>query len=1614
MHKLSGPSSDGDNRDDAPVAGMAPSPPAAVGFAVVGIGASCGDLPALVLFLRQVPARTKTAFVIVQHPGATPDSLLAGLRGCVCAMPLDEAVDGTVVAPGRAYIVPPDREVVLVHGALRLSARRDQPGSLPLDVFLASLAEEWRQEAAAVLFSVPDRDGMLGLRAIKERGGLTAVQEPGASGSDGMFRSVIDAGLADLAEPAERLPATLLAMLRRRTRRPRAEIPVSDQDEALLARILHLLQEHTGHDFSFYKKTTLFRRIELRMGRRRIAMLAEYVDFLSRNPDESSLLLKELLIGVTRFFRDPEVWDHLRGAVIPGLLATRPAGTTLRAWTVGCASGEEAYSLAMVFHEARAQAGLQNDHLLQIFATDLDQAAIDRARRGVYPSAIAATVSPERLRRYFVEEGGRYRINSEIREMVIFAPHSLLVDPPFTKLDILTCRNLMIYLGPEVHEALLPRFHFSLNPGGMLMLGSSESVGTATNLFHPLDGQGQLYRRLNVPLHPTQAGVTLGPPPTLLAPANRRIRPMTAKVIANLQALADQLLLQRYAPAAVLVNSVGDIVHISGKTGKYLEPATGKANWNVLAMARDGLNSAVSEAFHEAQRLGSAVTLTAQRIGDDGATRSVDITAQPISEPPALQGMLMIVFADATAPSVAPALDTSDRTARQSARLKSMEQALQATREELQATREEMQTSREELTSTNEELQSTNEELTTSAEELRSMNDELLRARSAAELGLARYTDLFDSAPVGYFTLERNGVISQSNLAGADLLGLGRHGSVGGRLALFVIEADRPTFACCIEQAFTSREAQQCEVSLWRDAAVPRRVRISALAVEDDRICRVVAVDVTEIREAESALRESEERFRNVADHAPVLIWMSGPDKLCTHFNQAWLTFTGRTLEQEMGNGWAESVHPDDLERCLAVYCSSFDARQKFSMEYRLRRHDGEFRCMLDIGVPRFAADGGFLGYIGSCVDITERMLAEAAMKESEERYRLLWETTTDAVVVFDDRNIIRYANPAVESVFGHEPQAIIGQPMDVLQPERLRRPHREGVARYLATGVKKLDWRASQAIGVHRDGHEIPIEIAFSHVVIGGRHLFAGFLRDITDRVRSEAALRESEERFRRIVETANEGIWIIDAQGLTSFVNPKMAQMLGHAPEDIHGHPLSDFMDSEDRAALEHRLQGGTGQADLRFRRKDGSDLWALMATNPIDDASGACVGTMALVTDITERKRLEDELRHAQKMEAVGRLAGGVAHDFNNQLTVIQGYGALALSRTTDPALAKCLTQIVNASKRSADLVRQLMTFSRKGRHNIAPVDVHGLIDETLDVLGRSLNKLIRLQRVLQATDAIVQGDAGLLQNALLNLALNARDAMPDGGELRFATTTIELDAARSARLGEGVKPGPYLQIAVSDTGQGMSEEVQKHLFEPFFSTKAPGQGTGLGLASVYGTITQHGGGIEVDSSVGRGSTFRVYLPLAGDPAARPAAGSRQEPITTASVGACVLVIDDEEFVAALVADTLTGLGYEVVCRHDGATALEHYRAHWQTIDLVILDMNMPTMSGPETYAAMRAINPQVRVLIISGYSEEGGVEELIRRGAEEFLAKPFRPELLAQQVAHILQRRGKRPG
>ena len=413
------------------------------------------------------------AFVIIQHLDPTRKGIMPELLQRQTGMKVLQVKDRTFVQPNSVYVIPPNKDMSILHGVLHLLEPTTPRGlRLPIDFFLRSLAQDRHEHSIGVILSGMGSDGTLGLRAIKEKGGVVLVQDPATAKFAGMPRSAIDSGFADIVAPVDALPGRILAYLRRTPVRHTAEEPIEDKTQSALEKAIILLRTHTGHDFSLYKKNTFYRRIERRMGIHQIAKIADYVRYLQENSQELDLLFKELLIGVTSFFRDPAAWEELRKRTLPALIASRANGHVLRAWVPGCSTGEEAYSLAMVFKEAMEKIKPRKKITLQVFATDLDKDAIDKARLGIYPENICADVSPKQMKRFFTEEEDGCRVTSEIRQMVTFAQQSLIMDPPFTKLDILSCRNLLIYLAQEMQKKLIPLFHYSLSPGGILFLAA--------------------------------------------------------------------------------------------------------------------------------------------------------------------------------------------------------------------------------------------------------------------------------------------------------------------------------------------------------------------------------------------------------------------------------------------------------------------------------------------------------------------------------------------------------------------------------------------------------------------------------------------------------------------------------------------------------------------------------------------------------------------------------------------------------------------------------------------------------------------------------------------------------------------------------------------------------------------------------------------------------------------------------------------------------------------------------------------------------------------------------------------------------------------------------------
>jgi len=696
---------------------------------VVGIGASAGGLAALEQFLAHVPESSGLAYIVVQHLDPTHPALLSELLQRVTSMRVFEAKQSMPLQPDMVYVIPPNSELTVDRDMLQVSLPSQPRGMrLPVDALFCSLARTQAALAIGVVLSGMGADGTLGLQAIKRQRGLTFAQSPASAQFESMPASAIGTGCVDIVAEPDQLPGWICRIVKRGgDTEPAFVAPVADAADGVrsLRAILEMLRERNKRDLSGYKTSTLLRRLERRLAVHGLRSIGSYEEFVRANPAELDLMFREMLIGVTSFFRDPEVWRQLKETIRHQVLSCRE-GMPLRAWVVGCSTGEEAYSLAMIFCELAGEAGAIPAPRVQIFASDLNADAIEFARKGRYPNTIGADVGAERLARFFNTEGIAFVIKKEVRDLVLFAQHDVILDPPFTRLDLVSCRNVLIYFNASLQRRLIPLFRYCLRPGGTLLLGESETVGASQSLFIPANPKSRIYGLSSVGIEPGSVIFPVNVRSTSRHRKQERLVPKPTTQNANVQALVDQMILQQFSPPAVLVNERGDVLYINGRTGRYLEPAAGKADWNIHVMARPGIRTRLAEALREIAQGGVSMELHGLKV-EDNPGPAVDVSVQAVRENNALDGMVLIVFRDVADPpaggkarrrsvKVDPALGEELMRSRDEIR---------ALRHETRASKEELQAANEELQSTNEELQSANEELTTSKEEAQSMNEEL-------------------------------------------------------------------------------------------------------------------------------------------------------------------------------------------------------------------------------------------------------------------------------------------------------------------------------------------------------------------------------------------------------------------------------------------------------------------------------------------------------------------------------------------------------------------------------------------------------------------------------------------------------------------------------------------------------------------------------------------------------------------------------------------------------------------------------------------------------------------------------------------------------------------------
>ena len=690
----------------------------------VGIGSSAGGLEALKEFFENLPGDSSMAFILVPHLDPNRKSLMAELLQRHTSMPVSQVEDGMKVRADHVYIIPPDRMLGIIDGTLQLlQTKEDRVIRHSIDYFFRTLAGDQGDRTIGVILSGTGTEGVVGIKDVKEGGGLVIVQEPASAKYDGMPSSAIKTGLVDFILPPAEIPGELLRYTRKKFREVEPAGWKAIQNN--LPKLTLIIRSGTDHDFSNYKPKTLIRRIERRMVVNQIDTVEEYIRYLQHNPDEVEMLFKEILIRVTNFFRDPEAFKILQDRILPQLIQNASDKNPLRVWIPACSTGEEAYSVAILIQEYadKHRKGFRT----QVFATDIDTQAIEIARAGLYSAAIEVDVSADRLKKYFTREDNSYRVNKKIREMVVFANHNVIKDPPFSKMDIICCRNLLIYLNSKLQQKLVTVFHYALKPDGILFLGSSESIGAGADLFAAVDSKWKLYKPLDSPIYYNDERM----PPRYREEEDRTVADTpdlsaTGRHIA-LGELIKQVLLDLYAPAAVIIKKDGTILYFYGRTGKYLEPAPGRANLNILGMIRKELRTSLRLAIREITSGQQESLHPGLRIRTDGTLLTCNLKVTRIRRPDHMKGLILVSFEEVEEkPRAAPGKKDVAEQPEHGDAVEELEHELNSVKEDLQSTIEELEVSNEELQSANEELQSTNEELETSREELQSVNEELM------------------------------------------------------------------------------------------------------------------------------------------------------------------------------------------------------------------------------------------------------------------------------------------------------------------------------------------------------------------------------------------------------------------------------------------------------------------------------------------------------------------------------------------------------------------------------------------------------------------------------------------------------------------------------------------------------------------------------------------------------------------------------------------------------------------------------------------------------------------------------------------------------------------------
>lgn len=1570
---------------------------------VIGIGTSAGGIEALRHLFSQLKDAKNLAFVIVQHLEASGSRLAVDSIRTLTKLPVREISNNMTLQPGTVFVAPAHSLVSLESSVFKVELTNDKfKRHTVIDSFFRAMATDQEQKSVGILLSGEGFDGVQGLKAISEAGGMTIVQDPNSAKHPSMPEGAISCGAVDHVLDPEQIPAEIASYEKHIAKLANNKIlaALKEQVGSALKGICEILAKQTHHDFKHYKSSTIVRRILRRMQVLQIATVENYVERLQNNAAEAEALFKELLINVTSFFRDADAWENLRQEVLAKSLQSRRPGQKYRVWVAGCSTGEEVYTMAILIKEELMK--MKNPPEVQIIATDIDEIALNIARKGSYPLTIAEHVSPERLSRFFVRKAGRYIVTKELRELCLFSSHNLINDPPFSQLDLISCRNVLIYLGLHLQKKLIPVFHYALRPDGSLFLGTSESLSSHKELFRPISAKYRIAQRKMTAIR-LPADLAGAYSPTYAANPHEPPRNHEA----DIHLISQRIMLDEFSHKYAVVNDSFQVVSVSSGIHLYLDPSEGSFQNNIVKLVRPSLRIAVRSTLNEAKKFKRKVEHDSSTMTIDDHTRRIGIIVQPMPQLGDENALFMIVFKDlgrANEPQPQIAYGDSKANATLVEQLEKelsvMRDDLDKTIQDLESSNEELKSSNEELLSMNEELQSANEELETSKEDIQVMNDALQKSNSDLE-------NLLASTQIATLFLDDQMRISNFTPAITQIYDIMEQDRGRSILNFSHKTISMPVYPNPKEL----QEGKPAEAEVLTASGQVFLRRVTPYKTHDKRNDGVVVtfIDISELRRTEGI-------FQTLSNTVSSIIWTTNAEGQFDYFNERWYDYTGLSPFESYKSGWVRIMHPDDYELTNEVWNKSLRTGQAFRHDCRfLRKSDQTYRWFTLQARPVENAAGNITKWCGTGFDIHDQKLIQAELGKRERWFRELAESMPQIVWTADPDGSINYINDRWTKYTGQ---------IDPMGWTWLNRVHPEDVPRIKDTWknvlrnntdyqmeirVRGYDdsyrWFLSRAVAIRQDGG--PITQWF------GTHT------DIHDQKKIESQLMEQETYFRTLVDQAPVKIWITDSQGYCTYLSKRWYNFTGRTSEQDLGFGWVANVHPEDRQAAERIFMQAnrtrtTFVMDYKLLRHDGQYRWVSDMGHPRFAEDGTFLGFIGTVVDIHERKITEMKLaetatnleRATETAEAASRAKSAfltnMSHEIRTPLAAIVGFTDLLNAQNIENTDARhYVDRIGRNAHQLRSLIDELLDLSKIEANKLeiekAYVDLKKTVDDAFAAVAlKAREKGLQFEeKWLSDVPARIHTDPTRLRQILINLVGNAVKFTSKGKvEVQFKTLREE---------------GRHrLEVRIIDTGIGMRADQAQKIFEPFVqadsSIARQFGGTGLGLSLSLRLARLMGGDLWVErTGPGEGSIFVLTIDI-GEEKTAGEAPARVRPLENALQGSKILIVDDSADNQMLVRLFLEKTGAECQVANNGEEAVSIAREF--NFDLILMDLQMPIMDGFTALSALREQGFQKPIVAFTAHAFKSEQQKCIEAGFNGYVTKPIDRTNLIQVIGDLI--------